>query len=112
MNLSHWIERWADFQPDKTAIRFEGRDISYKVFDDRIRRVAGMLHHDLDVEHGDRIAFLGLNSPDMLALMFACARIGALLVPLNWRLAPPEHLYILERSVHEKAVKKFPGRSH
>jgi fatty-acyl-CoA synthase len=98
MNLSHWIERWADFQPDKTAIRFEGRDISYKVFDDRIRRVAGMLHHDLDVEHGDRIAFLGLNSPDMLALMFACARIGALLVPLNWRLAPPEHLYILQNA--------------
>lgn len=98
MNLSHWIERWADFQPDKTAIRFEGRDISYKAFDDRIRRVAGMLHHDLDVEHGDRIAFLGLNSPDMLVLMFACARIGALLVPLNWRLAPPEHLYILQNA--------------
>lgn len=98
MNLSHWIERWADFQPEKTAIRFEGRDISYAAFDDRIRRVAGLLHHDLDIEHGDRIAFLGLNSPDMLALMFACARIGALLVPLNWRLAPPEHLYILQNA--------------
>ena len=98
MNLSHWIERWADFQPEKTAIRFEGRDISYRAFDQRIRRVAGFLHHDLDVEHGDRVAFLGLNSPDMLALMFACARIGAILVPLNWRLAPPEHLYILKNA--------------
>lgn len=98
MNLSHWIERWADFQPDKTAIRFEGRDITYAAFDERIRRVAGLLHHDLDVEHGDRVAFLGLNSPDMLALMFACSRIGALLVPLNWRLAPPEHLYILQNA--------------
>mgnify|MGYP003627209770 FL=1 len=98
MNLSHWIERWADFQPDKTAIRFEGRDITYAAFDARIRRVAGLLHHELDVEHGDRVAFLGLNSPDMLALMFACARIGAILVPLNWRLAPPEHLYILQNA--------------
>jgi fatty-acyl-CoA synthase len=34
----------------------------------------------------------------MLALMFACARIGAILVPLNWRLAPPEHLYILKNA--------------
>jgi fatty-acyl-CoA synthase len=98
MNLSHWIERWADFQPDKTAIRFEGRDITYAAFDQRIRRIAGFLHHDLDVEHGDRVAFLGLNSPDMLALMFACARIGAILVPLNWRLAPPEHLFILQNA--------------
>lgn len=98
MNLSHWIERWADFQPDKTAIRFEGRDITYAAFDDRIRRVAGLLHHELDVARGDRVAFLGLNSPDMLALMFACARIGAMLVPLNWRLAPPEHLYILQNA--------------
>jgi hypothetical protein len=32
MKLSHWIERWADFQPEKTAIRFEGRDISYRAF--------------------------------------------------------------------------------
>lgn len=98
MNLSHWVERWADFQPDKTAICFEGRDITYAEFDRRIRRAAGLLKHNLGVEHGDRIAFLGLNSPDMLALMFGCARIGALLVPLNWRLAPPEHHYILQNA--------------
>lgn len=98
MNLSHWIERWADFQPEKTAIRFEGTDISYAAFDLRIRRVAAMLRHDLAVDRGDRVAFLGLNSPDMLALMFACARLGAMLVPLNWRLAPPEHLFILQDS--------------
>jgi len=98
MDLSHWIERWADFQPDKTAIRFEGTDISYAVFDDRIRRVACVLRGDLNVGRGDRVAYLGLNSPDMLALMFGCARLGAILVPLNWRLAPPEHRYILQNA--------------
>jgi fatty-acyl-CoA synthase len=98
MNLSHWIERWADFQPDKTAIRFEGKDMSYAEFDAHIRRVAAMLRHGLGVGRGDRVAFLGLNSPEMLALLFACARLGAMLVPLNWRLAPPEHLYILKNS--------------
>ena len=98
MNLSHWIERWADFQPDKTAIRFEGRDMSYAAFDAHIRRVAAMLRNEIGVGRGDRVAFLGLNSPEMLALLFACARLGAMLVPLNWRLAPPEHLYILQNS--------------
>lgn len=98
MDLSHWIERWADFQPGKTAIRFEGVDISYAGFNDRIRRAAAMLRGDLGVARGDRIAYLGLNSPDMLALMLACARLGAILVPLNWRLAQPEHLYILQNA--------------
>lgn len=98
MDLSHWIARWADFQPGKTAIRFEGDDITYAAFDDRIRRVAVMLQGELGVGRGDRVAFLGLNSPDMLALMFSCARLGAILVPLNWRLAPPEHLYILQNA--------------
>lgn len=98
MNISHWIERWADFQPDKTAIRFEGRNITYAVFAAHIRRVAAMLHDDLGIARGDRVAFLGLNSPEMLAILFACARLGAMLVPLNWRLAPPEHLYILQDS--------------
>ena len=98
MNLSGWIAHWADCQPDKTAIRFEGTDISYAALDGRIRRVAALLRNDLAVKRGDRIAFLGLNSPDMLVLLFACARIGAMLVPMNWRFAPPEHLYILENA--------------
>ena len=98
MDISHWITRWADFQPNKTAIRFEGVDISYAGFDKQIGRVAAMLSVGLNVERGDRIAFLGLNSPQMLAMMFACARIGAILVPLNWRLAPPEHAYILKNA--------------
>jgi fatty-acyl-CoA synthase len=98
MNVSHWIERWADFQPDKTAIRFEGEDISYAAFDAHIRRVAAMLQDGLGIGRGDRVAFLGLNSPEMLAMLFACARLGAILVPLNWRLAPPEHLYILQNA--------------
>ena len=98
MNLSHWIERWEGFQAEKTAIRFEGTDISYAAFAARIRKAAALLRHGLDVGRGDRTAFLGFNSPDMLALMFASARLGAMLVPLNWRLAPPEHRFILDNS--------------
>lgn len=98
MNLSDWIERWADFQPEKVAIRFEGEDISYAAFAGRVRATAAALRRRFGVGRGDRVAFLGFNSPDMLALLFACARLGAMLVPLNWRLAPPELRYILENS--------------
>ena len=95
MDLSGWIERWADFAPDKLAIRFAGEDITYRAFDQRIRAVTAMLRHGLGVRRGDRIAFLGFNSADFLALIFACSRLGAIMVPLNWRLTPPELLYIL-----------------
>lgn len=98
MNVSSWIERWADFQPDRSAIRFEGEDVTYAEFAGRVRGTAGALREGLGVGRGDRVAFLGFNSPDMLALLFACARLGAMLVPLNWRLAPPELRYVLEHS--------------
>jgi fatty-acyl-CoA synthase len=48
------------------------------------------------VTKGDRVAWLGYNSPDMLVLLFALARLGAILVPLNWRLAAAEHRAILD----------------
>ena len=45
---------------------------------------------------GDRIAVIALNHPRTLALLFACARLGAVLAPLNWRLAAPELQWILD----------------
>lgn len=98
MDLSDWIERRADFTPDKPAIRFAGQAISYAALAERIGRLASLLQGQLGVRRGDRVAFLGYNSPEMIALVFACARLGALLVPMNWRLAAPEHLYILNDS--------------
>jgi fatty-acyl-CoA synthase len=47
------------------------------------------------VEKGDRVAWLGYNNPRMLVLLFALARLGAILVPLNWRLTAAEHKAIL-----------------
>jgi fatty-acyl-CoA synthase len=90
MDLAHWIERQAAFAPDRCAIRFADREISYAALAARIDAVARALAA-AGVGRGDRVAFLGLNNPEMLAMLFACARIGAMIVPLNWRLAPPEH---------------------
>jgi len=98
MDLSGWIEHHAAFTPDKPALRFEDEEITYAQFAGRIGRLAGMLASELGVGAGDRVAHLGYNSPDFLDLVFACARLGAIVVPLNWRLAPPEHLYILRNA--------------
>ena len=94
-DLSSWVEKNAAFTPSKTAIRFEGEDIDYARFAETIRRYARALKTVHGVEHGDRVAYLGFNSPEMLVLFFACARIGAMFSPLNWRLVAPELAYIL-----------------
>jgi fatty-acyl-CoA synthase len=95
MDLSNWIERNADFRPGKVAIHFEGAAITYAELDARIKRLARVLKHQLGIGRGDRVAHVGFNSPELLDLFFACARLGAMLVPLNWRLAAPELLYII-----------------
>jgi fatty-acyl-CoA synthase len=94
-DISLWIERHASFFPGRTALRFQGQTLSYADLAHGIERAAAMLRGELGVERGDRIAWLGLNHPDMLGLMFAAARCGLIFVPLNWRLAPPEHAFIL-----------------
>lgn len=96
MELSAWIDRHADFTPDKPALRYDGETISYAEFARMIHAYARALKSEYGIGRGDRIAYLGLNSPHFLALMFACARLGALFIPLNWRLAAPEHVFILK----------------
>ncbi len=98
MNLAELIERNAAFTPDKTAIRFSGGELSYAGFALRIAVAAAALKSNLSVGHGDRVAILAANHPDYLVLLYACARLGAMLVPVNWRLAVPEQLYILRDS--------------
>ena len=95
MDLSRIIERWAAFQPQKTAIRFRGCDISYAELWSHVESASGGLAERLKVAKGDRVAYLGCNHPHLLVLLFALARVGAMLVPLNFRLAPPEHAAIL-----------------
>ncbi|MBB4361401.1 fatty-acyl-CoA synthase [Bradyrhizobium sp. CIR18] len=95
MDLCSLIDRNAAFAPDKTAIAFEGERLSYAAFAARIEHTATALKQELGVGRGDRVAILSLNRPDYLVLLYACARLGAILVPLNWRLAVAEQLFIL-----------------
>src|SRR6266566_3881492 len=95
MDLSDLIERNAAFTPDKPATIFEGEMLSYAAFNARIEQTARALKAEFGINRGDRVAILSLNRPDYLVLLYACARLGAMLVPLNWRLAVPEQLFIL-----------------
>jgi fatty-acyl-CoA synthase len=95
VDLCSLIERNAAFAPDKPALIFEGETVSYGAFDSRITQAARALKAELGVGRGDRIAILSLNRPDYLVLLYACARLGAILVPLNWRLAAAEQVFIL-----------------
>src|SRR5256885_14211747 len=95
MDLSQLIERNAAFTPDKAAVVFEEQTLSYATFHARIQLTACALKSEFGVSRGDRVAVLSLNRPDYLVLLYACARLGAMLVPLNWRLAVAEQIFIL-----------------
>jgi fatty-acyl-CoA synthase len=111
MDFSDWIRRRADVTPEKPALIYEGAVISYADLSDRIDRLSRVLISGLGVRHGDRVAYLGLNSPEQLALLFACARTGAMLLPLNWRLAAAEHTQLINHAqpLVLFAEKEFAG---
>ena len=98
MNICEWLEQWSVSQSVKPAIVFDGVNISYGELNRLTRLAASALQHNFNITSGDRVAFLGANSPDMLVFLFACARLGAIFVPLNWRLAAPEIAYVLQDS--------------
>lgn len=95
MDLSDLIDRNAAFAPDKMALRFADQILSYGGFAARIATTARALKSQLGIGCGDRVAILSSNHPDYLVLLYACARLGAMLVPLNWRLAIAEQIFIL-----------------
>jgi fatty-acyl-CoA synthase len=93
--IGRWLEDRARNTPSRIAIDFAGEQITYRALDLRASRMAAALTAR-GVARGDRIATLTANSPDHVALLFACARLGAALQPLNWRLAPTEVRYQLD----------------
>jgi fatty-acyl-CoA synthase len=91
-----WIIHHAARRPQQVAIHdlHSQRRLTYRDLDQRCDRLAAHLAA-LGVGRGDRVALLAANGPEYFELQFACGRIGAVMVPLNWRLAVPELQYIL-----------------
>ena len=88
IGLANWFLQRTLRTPERAALAFEGQTWSYAQMQQRIEQLAGRLH-GLGVRRGDRVAFLGLNQPMFLFALFASARLGAIFVPLNFRLTGP-----------------------
>src|SRR6201996_4930080 len=97
INLSSFIAFHARRTPDRVALRYGGADISYAAFDDRIRKVAGWLA-SRGIGADDVVAALMKNSAAFLELVFAASHIGAVFLPINYRLSADEVGYIVGNS--------------
>jgi fatty-acyl-CoA synthase len=95
LSFDAFIRHWAHERADAPALE-EGEDsASFAELDRRTRQAIALLA-ELGVGKGDRVAWLGKNAKIYFELFYACGRIGAVMVPIGWRLAAPEVRYILE----------------
>ncbi|GAA1664128.1 long-chain fatty acid--CoA ligase [Nonomuraea maheshkhaliensis] len=101
--LGGWPARRAMMTPQRTAFVFAGRSITYAEVHDRTTRLAAQLRAS-GVGAGDRVAYLGRNHPAFVETMFAAHLLGAIFVPLNFRLAVPEVAYMLDHSGAETLI--------
>jgi fatty-acyl-CoA synthase len=119
LNPAAAVERNARYHGDTVVIRYPGGDLTYAELDDKAARLAGVLA-DGGVADGDRVAYLGLNSSSFLVTMLAAFRLGAVFVPVNFRLAEAELEAVLDGSGataliceegHRQSVDKVRGRT-
>lgn len=92
-----WIDYHAMNTPDAIALidHHSDRVLRYATLNERCNRGANYLQA-LGIRPKDRVAVLAHNTTDIMELMFACQKLGAIFVPLNWRLAAPELQVILD----------------
>lgn len=95
--IGSWPTRRARMTPGKMALVQDGRTETYAELDHRANRVARGLR-ERGINRGDRVAFLGLNSIDLVETLFATAKLGAVFVPVNTRLTAPELRHVLTDS--------------
>src|SRR5215217_3231766 len=98
MYVRDWMGRRAACAPGKLAVidAATGATLTYHQLNERATRLANFLRARAGVHSGDRIAVLAMNRTEILEAFFAAAKLTAILVPLNYRLAQPELEYIIE----------------
>ncbi len=87
--LWHILQTQALQRGHAPALRFEGQETSYAQLAMQVQAISAALLSQ-GIQRGERVAWMGFNHPLQIALMFACARQGAIAMPLNYRLAAPE----------------------
>lgn len=96
-NFSSIIKRLANENPDKEILKFQENSITNKELNKRVSALAQGLR-DLGVEKGDRVALLLYNCIEFFEIIFAVNRLGAVFLPLNYRLEGEELRYILQNA--------------
>lgn len=94
LGIGSWPARRVMVRPDSVAVVFEGRSVTYREFEVRVRKLANALRA-CGVRHGDRVAYMGFNHPALLETFFAAGSLGAAAVLVNPRLRQAEVEYIL-----------------
>jgi fatty-acyl-CoA synthase len=97
---NHWVShiaRHAHEKPGAVYLRFAGRTTTWAQIHERVSGLAAALR-ERGVRAGDRVAIMMTNRPEFLETMFAASAVGAIVVPVNFRLAPGEIAYILTDS--------------
>jgi len=95
MDIGKWMKKQAYYQPNKTAIIFEGRGTTYFEFNNTINRIT-QFFKSIGISKGDRVGVLMNNSPCHLETYFACAKSGVIFLPINFRLTAGELKYQVE----------------
>lgn len=97
MNIASILRRTVERAPQAEALVFEGRRWTYRQWDQRVNRVAHVLR-GMGVRPSDRVAMYLFTGEASATVFFACQKIGAVAVPMNFRLAPGEVAHILDDS--------------
>ena len=95
--VGSWLQRRRRKSGAKTALLSAAGTLSYEELAERAGRLANALG-DRGVAKGERVAYLGDNHPSFVETFFACGLLGAIFVPLNTRLVPPELQFQLQDS--------------
>lgn len=94
-NWTNQLARHALMQPDAAAIRFLGKTTTWAQFEQRVTSLAGALSRR-GVRFGDRVMILMLNRPEFVEATLAASQLGAIAVPVNFRLTPPELAFLVQ----------------
>lgn len=92
-----WLKRWAQYSPEQIALRMgeDGRLVSYRELYRQSRSLACTLRDRFGVTGGDRVACIAQNELEYISLFFAVQRLGAILVPINFRFTASEIAHIV-----------------
>lgn len=100
VGLAEWFSRRAGRQPERPALTCDGTSLSYGQLQIQIERMSSVLASG-GVMAGARVGYIGLNDNLFVIALFAAARLGAILVPLNYRLSAAELAFIIgDAGVH------------